>query len=382
KLDRKIPDRLAGRNIGVVCHAASITSDFRHAASVIAGSGNCRLGALFGPQHGIFGETQDNMIEWEGGTDTWYNVPLHSLYGRNRKPTPQMLKGLDALVIDLQDTGARLYTYIWTMHLCMEAAGEAGIPVWICDRPNPVSFLGMEGPVLKPPFFTFVGMAAIPMMHSMTIGEIALWIRDIEGVRCDLHIVGMDGWKREMPYAATRLPWVLPSPNMPTTDTALVYPGMVLAEATNLSEGRGTTRPFELFGAPWLIPGGFLNDTSIKELKGVHFRRHNFIPVFHKFSGLTCTGFQIHITDLKQFRPVETAVAIFDAAIRNSDGNFSFLDPPYEYEETLMPFDILSGDSGIREMLINGGSLKEEKERWRAEQQEFAARFSDIRLYD
>lgn len=381
KLDREIPDDLSGRKIGLVCHAASITSDYRHAASVIAGSDKCLLGALFGPQHGISGETQDNMIEWEGGTDRWYNVPLHSLYGRNRKPTPEMLEGVDALVIDMQDTGARLYTYIWTMRLCMEAAGEAGIPVWVCDRPNPVSFLGLDGPVLKPSFFTFVGMAEIPMMHSMTIGEIALWIRDIEGVKCDLHIIVMEGWRREMPFTATGLPWVIPSPNMPTTDTANVYPGMVLAEATNLSEGRGTTRPFELFGAPWLNQNGFINDSVVTQLKGIHLRRHNFIPVFHKFSGVTCNGFQIHVTDFITFRPVETAVTIFDAIIRSSDGNFRFLAPPYEYEEKLIPFDILSGDTGIRRMLTEGGSLKEEKERWLEEQHEFADKFRKIRLY-
>ena len=382
KLNSKIPDGLNGKNIGLVCHAPSVTSQFKHTASVISESGKCRLGALFGPQHGIFGETQDNMIEWEGVNDNWYRVPLHSLYGSNRKPTPEMLEGLEALVIDLQDVGARLYTYIWTMRLCMEAAGEAGIPVWICDRPNPISYMGLDGPVLKRPYFTFVGMAEIPLMHGMTIGEIALWLREIEKVDCELHIIKMDGWNREMTYASTGLPWVLPSPNMPSTDTAAVYPGMVLVEATNLSEGRGTTRPFELFGAPWLNQEGFLDDKAIKTLKGLFLRRHNYIPVFHKFSGQTCYGFQIHVTDNKVFKPIETAVAVFDAINRNSDGNFKFLNPPYEYEETLMPFDILSGDSGVREMLAKGGSLKTETERWREEHNEFMLKFKEIKLYD
>lgn len=382
KLNREIPAGLSGKNIGLVCHAPSVTSQLKHTASVIAESGSCLLGALFGPQHGIFGETQDNMIEWEGGNDNRYKVPLHSLYGSRRKPAPKMLEGLDALIIDLQDVGARLYTYIWTMRLCMEAAGEAGIPVWVCDRPNPISYLGLDGPVLKRPYFTFVGMAEIPLMHGMTIGEIALWLRDIEEVNCDLHILKMDGWNREMTYASTGLPWVIPSPNMPSTDTAEVYPGMVLVEATNLSEGRGTTRPFELFGAPWLNQEGFLDDQSIKALNGLFFRRHNFIPVFHKFGGRTCNGFQIHVTDRKLFKPVETAVAVFDAVIRNSDTNFRFLDPPYEYEEILMPFDILSGDSGVREMLVKKESLKTETERWRDEQNEFIIKFREIKLYD
>ncbi len=212
------------------------------------------LTAVFGPQHGIHGQTQDNMIEWQSERHPVYNIPLFSLYGEHRKPTPEMLSEIDVLVIDLQDVGTRIYTYIWTVKLCMEACSEAGIPVWILDRPNPAGCLPFDGPVLKEDYFTFVGGASIPLCHRMTIGEMALWLKEKYFPKLALNIVWMKNWNRTMQYGDTGLPWVLPSPNMPSYQTTLVYPGTVLIEALNLSEGRGTTLPFELFGAPFINP--------------------------------------------------------------------------------------------------------------------------------
>jgi uncharacterized protein YbbC (DUF1343 family) len=224
------------------------------------------------------------MIEWTGNLHPYYNVPVFSLYGENRKPTPEMLDNIDALIVDLQDVGARLYTYAWTLKLCMEACSEAGIPVWVLDRPNPVAGLCYDGPVLKEEYFTFVGGASIPLCHRMTLGEIALWLKEKYIASCDLNIVKMEGWNRSMFYNETGLPWVLPSPNMPSLQTAIVYPGMVLFEALNVSEGRGTTIPFELFGAPFINSQLLLDRLNDRNIPGCKFRIHNFIPTFNKFA--------------------------------------------------------------------------------------------------
>ena len=241
-----LPHSLKGKRVSVLCHAPSITRDFTHITDILSEIKDIRLSAIFGPQHGIFGQTQDNMIEWEGAMHPKYGIPVFSLYGQHRKPTPEMLDKTDALLIDLQDIGARLYTYIWTVKLCMEACAEQNIPDWVLDRPNPIGKLSADGPVLKEEYFTFVGGASIPLCHRMTIGEMALWIRDKYHPGCELNVIWMKGWHRSSLYSETGLPWVLPSPNMPSLQTALVYPGTVLAEALNLSEGRGTTIPFEL----------------------------------------------------------------------------------------------------------------------------------------
>jgi uncharacterized protein YbbC (DUF1343 family) len=246
------PAALRGRRIGILCHSPSITKNFDHITDIFHKRKDCRLSVIFGPQHGIHGQTQDNMIEWESQKHPLYNIPVYSLYGEHRKPTPAMLNDIDVLLIDLQDVGARLYTYVWTVKLCIEACAEKGIPVWILDRPNPIGRLSYDGPVLKEEYFTFVGGASIPLCHRMTIGEMALWIREKYYPQCDLHIVWMKNWRRSSLYSESGLPWVLPSPNMPTLQTAVVYPGTVLIEALNLSEGRGTTMPFEIFGAPFV----------------------------------------------------------------------------------------------------------------------------------
>lgn len=380
---RGLPAGLRGRKLGLLCHSSSISSDYRHITEIFAGSDHCRLAALFGPQHGLSGQTQDNMIEWESTSDPLLGLPVYSLYGEHRKPTPSMLDGLEALVADLQDVGARLYTYIWTVKLCMEACAEAGIPLWILDRPNPIGRIPVDGPVLDEEYFTFVGGACIPLCHRMTIGEMALWLKDKYIPACELHIVRAEGWKRNTMYGETGLPWVLPSPNMPTPQTAAVYPGTVLAEALNVSEGRGSVIPFELLGAPWINGRRLLQEMRERKLPGCSFRMHDFIPTFNKYSGEYCRGIQIHVTDPSLFRPVATALHLFDAIIRTSPPDaLKFNPPPYEYEYRLMPFDILSGDSRMREVLTRGLSLDEETERWRARTELFLTDFRQIVLYD
>lgn len=376
------PASLKGKRIGILCHAPSITRYFEHITDLFFQRKDCRLTAIFGPQHGIHGQTQDNMVEWQSQTHPVYGIPLYSLYGEHRKPTPEMLNDIDVLLIDLQDVGARLYTYIWTVKLCIEACSEAAIPIWLLDRPNPIGRLPFDGPVLKKEYFTFVGGASIPLCHRMTIGEMALWIKEKYYPRCDLNIVWMKNWKRSSLYSETGLPWVLPSPNMPTEQTAVVYPGTVLIEALNISEGRGTTIPFELFGAPFIDSGKLKTNLDSRQIAGCAFRTHNFIPVFHKFKGENCNGLQIHVTDINTFKPVATAMEIFDAIIETSPADsLKFNLPPYEYEHYLMPFDILAGDSVMRETLISRKNIKSELERWAMEIEGFRKEFIQIAGY-
>jgi len=382
QLRMTLPSELKGKNVGVLCHAPSITSDFIHITDLLFKNRECRLVSVFGPQHGLFGQTQDNMIEWSSIIHPEYGIPVYSLYGEHRKPTAEMLNNLEAFIVDLQDVGARLYTYIWTVKLCMEACSQAGIPVWILDRPNPVARLPFDGPVLKEEYFTFVGGACIPLCHRMTIGEMALWIKERYLPQCDLRIVWMKNWQRNFLFNDTGLPWVLPSPNMPTLQTAQVYPGTVLVEALNLSEGRGTTIPFELLGAPFLNTSKLMKNLSARNIPGCAFRIHNFIPTFNKYSGQYCNGLQIHITDPSVYRPVATAYEILDAILDTSpDDSLKFNPPPYEYEYNLIPFDILSGDSVMRNSLIDRVSPKAEFQRWENEISEFINEFRHMAYY-
>jgi uncharacterized protein YbbC (DUF1343 family) len=381
-ISESFPAGLKGKRIGVLCHAPSITRNFKHITEIIAGRKDCKLSAIFGPQHGIYGQTQDNMIEWEGYLHPVYKVPLFSLYGKNRKPTPQMLRELDVMLIDLQDAGARLYTYIWTVKLCIEACSEIGIPVYILDRPNPIGKLPFDGPVLKKDFFTFVGGASIPLCHRMTIGEMSLWIREKYYPSCDLNIIWMKDWHRHSLYSEIGLAWVLPSPNLPTVNSAIVYPGSVLIEGLNISEGRGTTIPFELFGAPFINAEKLKKNLDGRNIPGCIFRVHNFIPSFNKYCGDICNGLQIHVLKPEKYFPVVAAMEIFSAIIETSPPNsLQFIPPPYEYEETLIPFDILSGDSGIRNALMNHVPVSTERERWNFEIEEFRKEFSTFSAY-
>jgi len=379
---KEFPVKLSGKRIGVLCHAPSVTRTFTHITDILYERKDCRLTAIFGPQHGIFGQTQDNMIEWEGDIHPYFKIPVFSLYGEHRKPTPFMLSNIDVLLIDLQDIGARLYTYIWTVKLCIEACYEAGIPIYILDRPNPIGRLPFDGPILKQEYFTFVGGASIPLCHRMTIGEMSSMIRETYYNSCDLTVIKMKGWSRNSFYYETGLPWIIPSPNMPTLQTAVVYPGMVLFEAVNLSEGRGTTIPFELFGAPFLDAATLKKDLDHRNISGCGFRLHDFIPTFNKFCGIPCRGIQIHVTDPTSFFPVGTVLEILDAIINTSEPDtLKFNPPPYEYENDHIPFDILSGDSIMRESLLNRIPVRNEKERWREETEVFKKDFRRFSFY-
>ena len=242
-LEKQWPRDMKGARTGLVVHPASVNRSLEHAASTLGKSKKFRLTTLFGPQHGIFGQTQDNMVEWEGFRDPTSGLPVYSLYGATRKPRTDMLADIDVLVVDLQDVGSRYYTFIWTLELCMQACKEAGKAVVVLDRPNPINGLTVEGPMLNPEYASFVGLRPLPVRHGMTIGEVGAYLADTFHPGLDYRVIPMPGWKRKIWFDQTGLPWVMPSPNMPTLDTALVYPGMCLFEATNVSEGRGTTRP-------------------------------------------------------------------------------------------------------------------------------------------
>jgi uncharacterized protein YbbC (DUF1343 family) len=367
----KWPKVLKDARVGLVVHPASVSRMLRHAVSICREALKFRVKALFGPQHGIRGETQDNMIEWEGFRDEATGIPVFSLYGKSRRPTPEMLRGLDALVIDLQDVGARYYTFIWTMALIMQACREEGKAVIVLDRPNPIGGKLTEGPpVLAPGYSSFVGLHPLPVRHGMTIGEIALYLQTAyQGVQ--LHIIGMKGWARGMWFDDTGLPWVLPSPNMPTVETASVYPGMCLLEGTNLSEGRGTTRPFEIFGAPFIEPDRLVGRLSGFGLGGVVFRPLYFLPTFQKHAGTLCGGVQIHVTDRRRFRPFKTGVGILKAVFELYPKDFSWKNPPYEYEERLMPIDILAGTDRLRKDIEAGTDLNEMEHWWDEELRAF-----------
>jgi uncharacterized protein YbbC (DUF1343 family) len=375
--DRRL---LHGRTIGLVCNPASIDSRFRQVAERAEAAG-VRIGALFGPQHGFRSDVQENMIESDHTEDSSRNIPVYSLYSETREPTAAMLTGLDALVIDLQDVGTRIYTYIYTMANCLVAASKHGIPVVVCDRPNPIGGEAVEGPMLDTGFESFVGQYPIPMRHGMTIGELALLFNGHFGIGAKLEVIAMEGWDRRQYFDTTGLPWVLPSPNLPTLDSAIVYPGTVLFEGTNVSEGRGTTKPFELVGAPWVSPESFARDLNALNLPGVWFRPALFEPTFHKHARTSCGGCQVHVTDRSRFRPVAAAVALIEAFRRASPSAFAWREPPYEYEYTLEPIDILFGSAQLRLSLEQGQSASEIVDAWQAETDRFLPLRESVLLY-
>ena len=291
------------------------------------------------------------MIETDHTDHPTLGVPVYSLYGETREPTAEMLTGLDTLVIDLQDVGTRVYTYIHTMTNCLAACAAHNVPVVVCDRPNPVGGVAVEGPMLEPGFESFVGQFPVPLRHGLTIGELALLCNDTFGLNATLEVLPLEGWQRESYHDDARLPWVLPSPNLPTLDSAIVYPGTVLFEGTNLSEGRGTTKPFELVGAPWLDAHRLSRLMNQLSLPGVRFRPADFQPTFQKHAGQTCGGCQLHITDRTSFQPVLTAVALLEVCRRLAPDRFAWRQPPYEYETIIPPIDILSGSDHLRQNL-------------------------------
>jgi uncharacterized protein YbbC (DUF1343 family) len=373
-IDRLLgPDRglVAGRRVGLVSNPASIDAEFRHSADRLLDDGEVRLAALFGPQHGFRSDVQDNMIETPHAADPRRRVPIYSLYSETREPTPDMLVGLDALVIDLQDVGTRVYTYIYTMANCMRAAARHGVRVIVCDRPNPIGGEAIEGPLLDPAYASFVGQYPMPLRHGMTIGEIARLFNDAFGIGASLDVVPLEGWRRSRYFDQTQLPWVIPSPNLPTLDSAIVYPGAVLFEGTMVSEGRGTTRPFELIGAPYADAERLAAAMNARGLPGVRFRPAVFEPTFQKHAKQTCGGCQIHVRDRDTFRPVRTAVELIAEFRRQAPTRFAWREPPYEYEHDKQPIDILYGSDRLRQTVDAGEDVAELVASWTRDEEDF-----------
>ena len=358
--------RLRGRRVGVVSNPASIDGRFQHVVDALAAAPEVTVGAIFGPQHGFRSDVQDNMIETPHATDPLRGVPVYSLYSDTREPTAEMLGGLDALVIDLQDIGARIYTYVYTMANCLRACARHGVEVIVCDRPNPIGGRNVEGPMLEAGCESFVGQFPIPMRHGMTIGELARLFNEGFGIGARLEVIALGGWSRDMYADATLLPWVMPSPNIPTLDSAIVYPGTVLIEGTNASEGRGTTRPFEIVGAPWVAAERMASAMNALDLPGVIFRPVVFEPTFQKHARTTCGGCQTHVIDRSRFEPVLTGVALIEHLRAADPSRFAWRRPPYEYEAEKEPIDILAGSPTLRLALDSGAHARDIAAGWPA----------------
>ena len=375
---------LDGRRIGLLVNATSVDAQLRHAIDLLRARSDLMVTALFGPEHGVRGDAQD-MISVDPARDTRSDLPIHSLYGStlaSLTPTPEMLDGIDVMVYDVQDVGSRYYTFVWTMVLAMRACAAAGKAFCVLDRPNPLGGVHLEGGLIAPGFESFVGLVSCPNRHGMTAGEIARWRHTVEKLDLDLVVLSMRGWQRDMRFDHTGLPWVMPSPNMPTPDTALVYPGMCLVEGTELSEGRGTTRPFELAGATYLDGHRLADDLTAMALPGVMFRPAIYTPMFHKHHGKPCGGVQLHVTNPETFRPYRTGVAFLKACYDQSPASFRWRDKAYEFVDTIPAIDLLAGGDGLRKGIEAGATLDDLAARWPRDEGDFAAERADYLLYE
>jgi len=360
------PDCIEGRRLGLIANATSVDAALGYGPLLLKNLKRARLSVLFAPEHGLQGEIQD-QVELGDSVDTLTGLAVRSLYGANRIPTPGMLADVDALVFDVQDIGTRYYTFIWTLAHAMEACARDGKEMIVCDRPNPIGGLAVEGNLIEKDYRSFVGLYPIPQRHGMTVGELARLFNQEFGIGCRLTVIEMEGWRREQWFEDTGLPWVLPSPNMPTVGTALVYPGACLIEGTNVSEGRGTTRPFEIIGAPWVDPWKLADELEKEDLPGVRFRPLYFQPTFHKFAGETCGGVQQHVLDRESYRPLRTGIALLKGVRRLWPKDFAWRPPPYEYELRRPAIDILAGSNHLREQIDADLPLAEIERSWEEE---------------
>jgi uncharacterized protein YbbC (DUF1343 family) len=347
-----------GARVGLICNQASVDHAYHHAADLIHEHPDIQLRSLFGPQHGIRGDVQDNMIETGHSIDRKTGLPVHSLYSETREPTDAMLQDIDVLLFDMQDVGCRIYTFVYTLANCMRAARRLGKRVVVCDRPNPINGASLSGNILEPEYASFVGQFPLPTRHGMTVAELARMFNDHFQIGCDLQVITMDGWKREFWLDDTDAPWVLPSPNMPTLDSATVFPGTVHFEGTQVSEGRGTTKPFELIGAPYIDPDAYADGLNALALPGVYFRSCVFQPTFQKHAGVSCGGVQIHVTDRDVFEPWFAGIAMTKLIHDMYKDEFRWKEPPYEYVFDKNPFDVISGTAKIREAFEKGTDLE------------------------
>lgn len=377
------PRPIAGKKIGLVTNQSAVTSDLRHAVRVLYAGRGWKLTALFGPEHGIWGEAQD-MEGVESATDRLTGLPVYSLYGRSEKdlsPRREVLKTLDALVIDLQDIGSRYYTFIYTMALCMREAAPIGLPVIVLDRPNPIDGVHLEGNIREEKYSSFVGMFPLPTRHGMTPGELARYFNGVFKLNANLTVIPMRGWRRGMWWGDTGLPWVIPSPNMPTVYTATVYPGMCLVEGTNLSEGRGTTHPFEFFGAPWLEPFKLAERLNAVGLPGVRFRAHYFMPKFQKHKDTVCGGVELHVTNRWAFEPYRTGLWCVKVARDMNTEKFDWRRETYEFVSDRLAIDLLAGSDRYRTIVEAGGNPDDWVAEWEESLRDFAGEREEFLLY-
>jgi len=375
---------LRGGRVGLLAHAASVTSGLRYAWDALSGLPGVSLVRLFSPEHGLMGTFQDMENIPREQPQPMQGVPIFSLYGADAgslRPRVRMLKGLDVLLADVQDIGSRYYTYLYTVAYCMESCRRAGAEVWVLDRPNPLGGVRIEGGRVAPGYRSFVGRYPLPVRHGMTVGECALMINDAFGVGCRLRVVPMEGWRRDMWYDESGLPWVMPSPNMPFLETAVVYPGACLIEGTNLSEGRGTTRPFEIVGAPWIEPAAMAASLNRIGLPGVAFRPLFFRPTFNKHAGRSCGGVQIHVMNRDTFLPHLTGIEVIRCARRLWPGEFDWRREPYEFETRRLAIDLLAGGTWLRRVVEEKVTLSECVNAWSREIREFEKVRSKYLLY-
>lgn len=375
------PDWIIGKRLGLLCNPASVDRHFTLARDLIQRCCPGQLKALLAPQHGFFADKQDNMIESDDLVDTVSNLPVFSLYGKTRKPTAAMMDKFDVLLIDLQDVGTRVYTFAYTISYCLEAARKYRKKVLILDRPNPINGITIEGNLLNTDYSSFVGRYPIPMRHGLTMGELAHMFNTEFGIHADLDVIKIHGWQREMLFKDTGLPWVAPSPNLPTPTSAMVYPGQVLWEGTNVSEGRGTTLPFEVFGAPFIDSQKILETVSSDVLPGAILRTCAFEPTANKWCGQLCRGFQIHITDPSSYQPFRTTILLLQAILQNHKTEFNWKAPPYEYEFEKQPIDLIIGDRAIRQRIEKLESVASIEQSWMQALQRYQKMSRAFHLY-
>jgi uncharacterized protein YbbC (DUF1343 family) len=367
------PGWLRGARLGLLANQASVDRHLHHTRDRLLAAG-AKLTALFAPQHGYFGLLQANMVESDDFIDEQLGIPAFSLYGKTRRPTAAMLAHIDVLLIDLQEVGTRVYTFGTTLALCLEAARDHGVKIVVLDRPNPLGGNRIEGNLLDMERRSFVGYFPIPMRHGLTMAEMALLYNEGFEIGAPLEVYLMQGWQRPMLYRQTGLFWVPPSPNLPTPESALVYPGQVILEGTNLSEGRGSTTPFELWGAPYLKTERILDRLAGEKLEGAVLRPAHFQPTFDKWAGRPCAGFQIHLTNPEEYRPHATSLSLVQATLATHPKDFSWKPPPYEYEFRHLPIEIILGSSQLHRHLEQGVPVPDLVRSWEPQLRDFRRR--------
>ncbi len=374
--------KFKGQKLGILCNPATNDRELIHfSQSALKKTLKLNVTCFFGPQHGIRGEKQDNMIESDDFTDPVTGLPVYSLYSNSREPSAKMLSELDTLLVDLPDIGCRIYTFMYTMANCMRMARKYDKKVVVLDRPNPINGIDVEGNILEKEFASFVGQYPIPIRHGMTLGELALLFNEAFEIDCDLEVIECKGWKRNSYADDWSSHWVPPSPNIPTLTPAILFPGMVLFEGTNVSEGRGTTKPFEWIGAPYIAPDRLAMEMNQLKLPGVYFRPIFFQPTYQKWKDQVCGGVQVHILDRKKLKPALAGVKLLAKIVELYPADFKWKQPPYEYEFEKMPIDLIAGTDKLRLSLDEKKGTKAWEASSKADTQAFLKQRRKFLLY-